>query len=70
MTFKEKVRQAVADYIASEGCSCCEGSDHDAHAAKLAELLDVPMYTDESGYDFYQFTTPKKGITHKERNDE
>ena len=57
MTFKEKVRQAVADYMSSEGCSCCEGSKHDAHKAALAELLDVPMYTDESGYDFYQFTS-------------
>jgi len=57
-TFLEDVRQAVADYMQSEGCSCC--SDRDAHKAaerSLAILLGVPPYDDESGYDFDRFAT-------------
>jgi excinuclease UvrABC ATPase subunit len=51
----ERIREAVANYMASEGCSCCEGQNHREHAKKLAELLNVPMYEDESGYNFHQF---------------
>ena len=54
----EALRQAVADYMYSEGCSCCEDIDaHKEHSKKLAELLNVPMYSDGSGYDFGQFAT-------------
>lgn len=57
----EQVRQAVADYMRSEGCSCCRSIDaHDEAKKRLAELLDVPMYEDNSGYDFYRFATPRK----------
>lgn len=50
------VRRAVADYMASEGCSCCRNEEkHEDAARRLAGLLDVPMYDDGSGYDFYQF---------------
>ena len=55
---KTRLREAVANYMKSEGCSCCE--DHEAHrehARILAGLLDVPMYDDGSGYDFYKFAT-------------
>ena len=58
--FLQMVRQAVADYIRSEGCSCCRSSDHDKHAEALAKLLDVPMYDDGSGYDFYKFCSPRE----------
>lgn len=54
----QKIRQVLADYMYSEGCSCCQ--DRDAHIAdtkRLAELLEVPMYEDGSGYDFSQFRT-------------
>lgn len=52
----EKIRQAVADYMRSEGCSCCRDDDaHRKHTKILAELLDVPMYEDGSGYDFSKF---------------
>lgn len=46
------VRQAVADYIYSEGCSC---NSHDEDAARLAKLLKVKKYSDGSGYDFYKY---------------
>ncbi len=52
----KKIRRAVADYMFSEGCSCC--SDYEQHQkdkAKLGKLLDAPMYDDKSGYDFSKF---------------
>jgi hypothetical protein len=36
------LRTAVADYLWSEGCSCCRGGDHDEHRAALGKLLKVP----------------------------
>jgi hypothetical protein len=58
----EQIRQAVADYMSSEGCSCCEDCEaHREHKGVLAKLLDVPEYSDGSGYDFYQFKTRKEG---------
>jgi hypothetical protein len=60
-TSKAAIRQAFADYRRAEGCSCCRNVEkHEAAAKRLAELLDVPMYSDESGYDFGQFETPKE----------
>lgn len=53
----KKIREAVANYIRTEGCGCCEGRDHDEHAAVIAKLLNVPMYSDKSGYDFQKFVT-------------
>lgn len=47
-----KIREAVANYLQSEGCSCCRGIDHDKHLAEIAKLLEVPMYKDGSGYNF------------------
>lgn len=52
------IRQALADYIWSEGCSCCRNQEqHDVAAQQLAKLLRVPKYNDGSGYDFYKFRT-------------
>lgn len=53
--FKKEIRTAIADYLQSEGCSCCEGGDHDNHKSAIAKLLNVPMYQDKSGYDFSKF---------------
>ena len=51
-----KIRQAVADYMWSEGCSCCRDIEaHATHEKRLALLLRVPMYSDKSGYNFAQF---------------
>jgi hypothetical protein len=54
-----EIRRAVADYMRSEGCSCCRGGDHDQHAEKLAKLLNVPEYDDGSGYDFARFQSKR-----------
>lgn len=51
------IRTAVADYMRSEGCSCCRGEDHPANAERIAKLLGVPSYPDGSGYNFAQFAT-------------
>ena len=52
----EAVRQAVAEYMYSEGCSCCRDIDaHEVNKKRLAELLNVPLYSDGSGYDFSLF---------------
>jgi hypothetical protein len=57
MNLKE-IRQAVADYMTSEGCSCCQNVEaHRRHAAVLAKLLRVPGYPDGSGYNFNRFRT-------------
>lgn len=49
------IRTAVADYISSEGCGCCQGGDHDQHKEKLGKLLRVKKYADKSGYDFSKY---------------
>ncbi len=57
----EKVRQAVADYMSSEGCSCCRDVDaHNEHTKLLAELLGVEMYQDLSGYYFAKYKSRGK----------
>jgi hypothetical protein len=57
-TLRAEIRRAVADYMRSEGCSCCEDQPaHERHAATLAKLLRVPKYKDGSGYDFGRFET-------------
>ena len=51
-----KIRQAFAEYYASEGCSCCRNEvKHDIAEKKLGELLQVDKYKDGSGYDFYKY---------------
>lgn len=60
----QAIRQAVADYMQSEGCSCCQNREkHNDAARRIAALLEVPMYDDGSGYDFDQFSSdPLKEI--------
>lgn len=53
-----RIRRAVADYMASEGCGCCQDVEaHRIYEKRLAQLLDVPMYDDKSGYNFSKFKT-------------
>lgn len=56
----KEIRQAVADYMASEGCGCCgDNGKHDKAEEKLAKLLRVPKYKDNSGFDFLKFRSKK-----------
>lgn len=51
-----EIRQAVADYMRSEGCSCCRDSEaHERHEERLGKLLRVPKYSDGSGRDFSRY---------------
>lgn len=64
LALKKALRNVVADYMYSEGCSCCQDIEqHEIDKARLAKLLDVPEFDDKSGYNFSQFRTnenPKK----------
>jgi len=56
------IRRAVADYMQSEGCSCCQDRDaHELHKATLGRLLRAPKYSDGSGYDFNKVSTKPIG---------
>ncbi len=51
-----EIRNAIADYMRSEGCSCCRDiAEHEINTKRIAELLNVPIYDDSSGYDFPRF---------------
>lgn len=53
---RNAIRTAIADYMNSEGCSCCRNKEkHSAAQKRLAKLLSVPACKDGSGYDFYKF---------------
>lgn len=55
---RDALRKAVADYMHSEGCSCCRDDEaHMVHEAKLADLLGVEPYDDGSGYNFPAYRT-------------
>lgn len=53
---RKQVRQAVADYMLTEGCDCCRQNDeHELNAEKLAKLLNVTKYKDGAGYEFSKY---------------
>ena len=57
---RKQLREAVANYMRSEGCSCCRDSDqHERNKEVLAKLLNVPKYEDGSGYDFSKYRSEK-----------
>ena len=60
MELRKNLRNAIADYMRSEGCSCCQNVDaHKEHKERLAKLLGVKKYSDGSGYDFSKYETTK-----------
>ena len=51
-----KIRRGIADYMRSEGCSCCQNIEkHRKHEEILAKLLKVSKYKDGSGYNFTKY---------------
>jgi len=49
-----ELRNLVAILYCASGCSCCQDTETwNATAEKLGKLLDIPVYDDGSGYDFY-----------------
>lgn len=58
MTPKDRaeIRRLIADYMRSEGCTCCRDTEaHEKHAEALAKALKVQKYSDGSGYDFARY---------------
>jgi hypothetical protein len=54
--FRRRVRAALANYMHSEGCSCCQNVEgHKEDEEVLAKLLKVKKYSDGSGYDFRRY---------------
>lgn len=52
----DKIKTALANYMFSEGCSCCRDIEaHKKHEEELAKLLGVENYEDGSGYDFSKY---------------
>lgn len=57
----DEIRQAFADYVVSEGCTCCQDMRaHTAATARLAVLLNVEPYPDGSGFQFRKYASGKK----------
>jgi hypothetical protein len=57
---RDELRRAVADYIQTEGCSCCGDYDqHQKDAERLGRLLRVRRYPDGSGRNFALYRTRK-----------
>lgn len=53
--YRKKLREAVAQYMASEGCACCEGDSHIDDAKELAELIGMSLHKDKSGVDWLKY---------------
>ena len=54
--FRKKMRALIADYMWSEGCSCCQDVDaHNKAEAALAKALNVRKYENGFGYDFGRY---------------
>ncbi len=63
----EVLREAVANYMSSEGCDCCRDREaHQGNEEVLGKLLDVEKYDDDSGYNFFKYRTDAR----KEGKDE
>lgn len=59
--YRDEVRQAFADYVASEGCSCCRNTEaHEESFDTIAMLLNIPRYKDGSGWNVYKFTRRRR----------
>ena len=58
-----EIRRAVADYMGSEGCSCCRDIDrHREDKKRLAKLLRVPEDKSIGWYDFSKFRSSRRGL--------
>jgi hypothetical protein len=52
------IREALANYVKSEGCGCCSDfSKHEKALDRLGELLGMDRYDDDSGVDIYKYAT-------------
>ena len=57
---RRELRKAFADYMASEGCSCCRNEEeHGASEMRIAKLLKMKLYSDDSGIDYARYQAKK-----------
>ena len=57
---KKQIREAVANYMYSEGCSCCQDVDaHKEHEKILAKILVNPILESTVRVDCSPRTFPK-----------
>jgi len=57
---RDQLRVAVADYMYSEGCSCCQNEElHREDTKLLGELLDVPKFAESDVPNFRMFRSRK-----------
>lgn len=55
---RDAIRQALADYVCSEGCSCCQDRDaHEKARERLAKLLGIRKKDD--WYDLSKYRSKK-----------
>lgn len=57
--FKNKMREVVANFMSTKGCSCCQSKEHPENEEALGKLLNVKKYSDGSGYNFTKYKTKK-----------
>lgn len=56
-----QIREAVANYMRTEGCSCCgDYNQHDLDRQALGKLLRVKPYEDGSGFDFSRYLSKER----------
>ena len=56
--FKKEILELIANYMRSEGCTCCQNrEEHEDVKRRLGELLDCGKYDGEDEYNFNQYTT-------------
>lgn len=57
----DKIRLLVAQMYCASGCSCCRDDDEwHRTTGELAKLLDIPAYSDHSGYEFHTVVNQAK----------
>ena len=50
----DSVREDFCMFWKAQGCSCCEDIEaSEKYGRRLAESLDIPLYDDGSGVDYY-----------------
>jgi disulfide oxidoreductase YuzD len=53
-----EIRQAVANYMSTEGCGCCVNYEsHEEHKSTLGKLLKMKKYIDGSNYDYRKYVS-------------
>jgi hypothetical protein len=67
----KEIRRLVADLMSSSGCGCCRNYEkYEKTEGELAEMLHVPRYEDDSGWDFNQFSSNPVNLNWVQKEEE